>query len=356
MKQRILPFLAAMAAFLLPGLSKAQSYPPVWTSTATYAAGDLVQYGGNWYRAVKALAAHGSYPSNGFGSWELNYVRSNTTLVIGVEQQFPSLQDAWGFALEARVADGAYLHFSISTAHGDLEDAFTTTFNLDHQSGSKISIIGDDASKIFLGGPTGFAENGLNLDTVHDIASLSNVTILGAGDGDGLYVASGASISCSNVQIAFFHNGVHVVQGASATLDGSCTIGLSGNHSAEADLDGTIIFGAGFTCKDGDPVCILWAQTGGVIQAIGSTLDGNSSGNTSGAEAFEGGIIDVSDSSISNCVNGVEASDHGFLHGYSMQFSGNKTDIVATQNGVVLDDGTASPSKFTDSGTGSVID
>ncbi len=69
MRLRFLPFLLALATFSLPIHSNAQSYPPVFSSTATYVAGDLVQYGGNWYRAVKALGAHGPYPSNGFGSW-----------------------------------------------------------------------------------------------------------------------------------------------------------------------------------------------------------------------------------------------------------------------------------------------
>jgi hypothetical protein len=43
----------------------AQSNPPAWTSTATYASGDQVQRNGNVFRATKAVPA-GEDPTSAF--------------------------------------------------------------------------------------------------------------------------------------------------------------------------------------------------------------------------------------------------------------------------------------------------
>lgn len=357
-KLRLLPLLVAFATFALPSLSKAQSYPPVFSSTATYVAGDLVQYGGNWYRAAKALAAHGPYPSNGYGSWELNYVRSNTTLVIGVGQQFPSLQDAWAFALEARVADGAYLHFSISTAKGTLQDTFSGGFSLDHQSGSKISIIGDNASDIFLGGPNGFYNTGLYIDSGHTIASISNVSIIGQGalgQGAGLSATGCATLNCTGIAIGNFEFGVQASKGASITLDNTTAITLSQDYSVDVSQNATV-FCQGINITDSFGDSILHATSGGMIEASGCTLDGSHGNIIIGVDADEEGDIDVDAGTISNCSFGVRAYDHSYVNAAESHLSGNMTDLVAEENGVVNDDGVNNPSVSIDSGVGSVID
>ncbi len=62
--RRIAIFAMFLMALAAPRVSNAQAFPPAWTSSATYAAGDIVQYGGNWYRAMKALSAGGPYPAS----------------------------------------------------------------------------------------------------------------------------------------------------------------------------------------------------------------------------------------------------------------------------------------------------
>lgn len=354
---RIVQLVLAVPSVFLPALSRAQSYPPVWSSTASYAAGDLVQYGGNWYRAIKALSAHGPYPSNGYGDWEMNYIRSNTTIMIGVGQQFSSLQDAWAFILEARVADGAYLHLAISTAHGELLDTFTGQFSLDHQSGSKISIIGDNNSKIFLGGSAGFPGNGFTLDTGHDLALLSGVTVLGQGlnaGGTGINVTGGASISCVGVQVTLFDIGVAASQNANVEMDGTSGTPLSAGYGIYAITNASVTL-IGFSCMDVPTGAILFASSGGTISAEDCTLNGESSANTVGVNAVAGGSIDVSSSSIKDFAIAMKAFDHSFINAEDVVIGGNQTDMSAIQNAVINASGVSSPNVGVDSGTGSYI-
>ncbi len=357
-RNRTFCILACLALFLITALGRAQSYPPAFSSTAEYAAGDLVQYGGNWYRAVKALPAHGPYPSNGFGSWELNFVRSNTTLVIGVGQQFPSLQDAWAFALEARIADGAFLHLSISTAHGVLLDTFTGSFSLDHGSGSKISIIGDSASNILLGG-NGFPGNGLTLDSGHNIAMLSNVSIVGqgtSGDGAGLFVSTNASINCSGVEVINFDRGVTAISGANVSLDSSSTIYSSTLYSVYASESAIVNLGYGFSCSDDKVEKMLYAATGANINAEGCTFMGaGSSSASSGIAAEDGGSIDVSNGTVSGFYTGIRAEDHSFANASGVTLSGNHTDLLVDYNGVINGSALVGPTESVDSGSGSYI-
>jgi hypothetical protein len=355
MKQnRFFPALLAAVAILVPSLCSAQSYPPVWSSSATYAAGDLVQYGGNWFRSVKALAAAGPEPSNGFGSWELNYIRSNTTLLVGVGQQFTSLQNAWGFALEARVADGAYLHFSLSSQHGALLDAFTGPFSLDHQSGSKISIIGDVPSHIYLGGEAGFPGTALSIDSGHTIASLSNVTILGQGKGYGLSATTNASINCTNVQVAFFATAVYALQGASVSFDPSSSLAGSASNTVIASQNANVVV-SGITINNTSSSVMLTANAGGVIVAQSCTLNGNGGSKNVGVAAANQGYIDISDGTVENFTYGVQSYGHSFVNASYMTGSGNGTDIWAANNGVVNAAYANAPIKYTDSNTYSVI-
>ncbi len=78
--------------------------------------GDLVTDYGNIYRCEVTVSTPYLDPSKTYKNWELFYVRSSTTLPIGVGQTFPDLATAWTYAHNARVAQGAYLHLSIVTS------------------------------------------------------------------------------------------------------------------------------------------------------------------------------------------------------------------------------------------------
>jgi hypothetical protein len=350
--------LVLIAAYLFPALSQAQSYPPVFSSAATYVAGDLVQYGGNWYRAVKALTAHGPYPSAGYGSWELNYIRSNTTLLIGAEQTFPNVQAAWDFALNTRIADGAYLHLSISTAHGDLVNSFQGPFSLDHAFGAKISIIGDNTSNIFLGGSTGFTGNGFNIDNGHNLAMLSGITLVGqglSGLGAGVSASGNASINLVGVQIFNFYYGTYAAQGGNMTIDKNSVIATSAGYAVYATQNANITLATGFTCNADTGYAILYASEGANIYAQVCTLDGNNTANIIGAYAEAGGSINVTDATISNCAVAVKAHNHGFVNAFSLFVSGNTNDFWAIENSAICADGYIGSKLTTDSGTGSYI-
>lgn len=90
---RFIVLFAGLCAF--PGASPAQSYPPVWNNTAHYVAGDMVTDYGNVYRCISAVTTPYLDPSKTYQHWELNYVRSGTTITIGIGQPFPTLETAW---------------------------------------------------------------------------------------------------------------------------------------------------------------------------------------------------------------------------------------------------------------------
>jgi hypothetical protein len=286
----------------------------------------------------------------------LNYIRSNTTLMIGPEQQFPSLQDAWGFALEARIADGAYLHFAISTVHGELLDIFSSSFSLDHAFGGKISISGDNPSKIFLGGSQGFYGNGFTIDSGHDLALLSGVTMVGQGtlgQGSGITATTNASINCVGVQIFFFENGVWATTGASVTLDSTSTIAASTYNTVYASQNANVSLTGGFTCTDTSGNEILYATSGGNISAVGCSLTGG--GSNSGVASEDGGSIDISDGTLTNFVYGIRCEDHSFVNAAYETFTSDTTDVLIDWNGVVNAQGVTGLTKNTDSGTGSYV-
>ncbi len=194
---RLGSFLFLLSA--IPNLARAQSFPPAWSSSASFAAGDIVQYGGNWYRAMTALSADGPYPASAYGKWELNYVRSNTTLAIGAGQAFANLAYAWQFARNARIADAAYLHLDIVTTSGNFNENFNSAFSLDHSFGALISIIGDNPNNIILNF-TGATSNGLTIDTGHVIGLVDNLVLTGSfSTGSGIVVSSGAQLNGENL-------------------------------------------------------------------------------------------------------------------------------------------------------------
>jgi hypothetical protein len=336
--------LAILAIFLLalaaPRVTNAQAFPPAWTSSATYAAGDIVQYGGNWYRAMKALSAAGPYPANAYGDWELNFVRSNTTLTVGDKQGFANLVYVWQFARNARIADAAYLHISIVTTYGDFSESFTAPFSLDHGSGALISIIGDTAANISLSFPDG---NAFQLDNGHSFGTISNLSITGPGpeasNGQGFTLLNSAALyELTGTTIKNFSTGVYAYEGASVYMDSdpivACTTAISSDQAASVSVGGLNL-----TVPTANSIG-LYADHNGIIIAGDSNITSPNQNGT-GAEAENGGVIDVSHSTFGTAVNetvgiGCKAEYGGRIVVTDTLFwMGSTYDIVVDHGGTV---------------------
>ncbi len=283
----------------------AQSFPPVWNSTASYAAGDIVQYGGNWYRAMTAITTHYVNPATTYGSWELNYARSNTTLLIGVGQSFSSLQNAWLFAHNARVADGAYVHFDIITTKGAFNETFTLPFSLDQGSGANMSIVCDHPANNTL---TFSGSNGFTIDSGHAFGLLENLNLVGTPDYSGIYATNSASLTeAANCTVSGF--GISCYASSNAALNLPDVFPTNFSTALYADLGGTI---SAPNVRALDEHLNLYtygllANRGGTIYADGATL----AGVNSGALAENGGLVYAYSSFIWGCAYGCVAQNGG---------------------------------------------
>lgn len=323
---------AVLLAAALPAISKAQSFPPAWSSSATYAAGDIVQYGGNWYRAMKALNSAGPYPAAAYGDWELNYVRSNTTLLVGAKQSFANLQYAWQFARNARIADAAYLHFNIVTLDGALNERFDGPLSLDHGSGALISLMGDDNLSITLSFPS---TNGLVIDSGHSFGSISGITISGAGSHIGFTLSDGASVAnLAQTSVNSFATGIYATQSSALTAGDSVTVNEC-NYGIAADFDADIVglnIDVSSSGASGDG---LTADHNASISDIYGVITNSGSPSGVGASAEHGGVIDVSNGTISGWVTGCSGYYGGQIVVTSGTLNNNVHDLAADYNGEV---------------------
>jgi len=307
---RSLSICAALAICAAPTLSRAQSFPPAWKSTSTYAIGDQVQLNGNVLRATHAVAT-GSFK---YDEWELWEVRANTTLMIGVGQTFTNLASAWAYVENARIADASFLHLYISTAHGHFSEAFTTGFSLDQGSGAKISLIGDNANSITLN----FAGDGFGLDTGHSIALLSGLSMVGgAKAGTALPVKWDSSIGrLTDVKISGFPVGIASVQGSSVDCDASVQISNFSNTAIFAATGGTVVCQLDLNINGKAGSIGLQAAYGGIIEAENGFITGCGMG----VEAFEGGIVDVETTSFDANTTAISAVDKAQVDATQAQF------------------------------------
>ena len=332
----------ALAAVCLTSCSlvHAQTFPPAWTSTATYAPGDIVQYGGNWYRAMKALPVSGPYPASAYGSWELNFVRSNTTLTIGAGQGFANLTYAWTFAHNARIADAAYLHFNIVTTRGTFSENFNAPFSLDHGSGALISIIGDYQININLN----FPSTGFTIDSNHAFGTLSGLSINGpAQTGTGIFADNGTIYNIASCLISRFQTAVEALQTSSLYVGGSVTLlntygyGLYANQGANIEA-GPFKFNQNGTFGG----ACLYANYNGTISCPNIDLTANALSGI-GAWAENGGAIDVSGCSIDSWTTACQADNAGHIVVFNSTFFQNTVDLKAYNSGTINATGTSSP-------------
>jgi hypothetical protein len=358
MTRRITSLLCALAA-LLPAALQAQSYPPAWKSTGTYAIGDLAQENGNVYRAIRAVTAPNLDPAKYYTYWELYDVRANTTLLIGPEETFPTLVLAWNYALNGRISPAVYLHFQISTGHGDLNETFTSGFSLDHPYGANISILGDSAAKInFTFSALG--SNGFVIDNGHTIAALSNMTLTGNEGNDGLYAGNNANIGLiTDLQFTGgFDVFLYAIQNATLVINANASY-TNFTFSACTAVDGaSVLFYQGLTLNG----TLKGAGRGPLAQTNG----------TYGLQAVYGGQITASNANISNCAygafalegsrmtldrgvfqnnvaDGIHAETQSQISAESANLSGNKTDDVHVSSASTVD---ATDATFTTSSVG----
>jgi len=338
-------------ACLLSFASYAQSYPPAWSNTATYATGDQVQLNGNVLRAIRPDTTPGKFI---YANWELFEVRSNTTVMVGVGQTFTTLPAAWTYLENARVCDGAYLHIYISTLHGLFRPAFNAPFSLDHGSGARISLIGDVQSNVQLGGSGGFPGDGLTIDSGHSFGSVSNLSIFGLGAGAGVRATGNSYLNLSGVALVSFASGFEADEGAHIHLSTSCTLAIISANGVAAKTSGSVYIDYGWSCTEDGMSALVYASTGGSVSAEGMSVDG-SNGLAVGADAEDGGSIDVSYSSIDEFRIGANAFDHSFINAQNAGFSKNGLDLNANDNGVINAANGGNPTIGVDSGTASAV-
>jgi hypothetical protein len=305
-------FVAATVALLLPALATAQVCPPAWSKTATYAPGDIVQYGGNWFRALKALSASTTTPNGAYGSWELNYVRSATTLLIGTDQTFANLATAWDFALNARVADDVTLTFYISSAKGNYSEVCSGQFLLNHGSGARINITGDSAANDVI---TFAGTNGLAVTEGHTLNSITGITVRDSNptgpQTNGLTADSGATIGdADNMVISGFYNSVYANRNANVSIGPGAELTGFSNFAADATggamIDfpqGTTITGSGTKTTN----AALYVDYGGKIIADSSDI----TACNFGGYAQHGGVLSVVQCTFLNCSVGLYSARGG---------------------------------------------
>ncbi len=311
--------------------AKAQTeFPPAYNNQAHYAVGDLVTDYGNIYRCESTVTKPYLDPSKTYQNWELFYVRSSTTIPVGVGQTFPDLATAWSYVRNCRIAEAAYLHLSILTTKGDLNESFSAPLNLDHASGSQISIIGDQSTSINLSFPS---SNGLTLDSNHSLGHVSNMNLTGGTANDGIYTAGGASlVDAEGLTVNGFAYQIYADQSSNINFGQNIVLSGGVNECCHADQGATIVFGSNLTASQSSQsgTC-LDAQRGAKITAEISTL----SGAFNGVLAQFGGYVDVGGASISNCVIGGE-SNNGTIVTTGGAFARNTVDLDAQYNGVIL--------------------
>jgi hypothetical protein len=329
--------LLALFALGFSRSAKAQSYPPAWNSTATYAAGDVVQLNGNWYRATKAVTTPNLSPAIYFNDWELNYVRSNTTLFIGDEETFSTLLAAWDYVLEARVADGVYLHLYISTTHHIFTETFTSPLSLDHSSGANISIIGDNVNNIALTFANQNA-SALTLDNNHAFNTLSNLEIVGAStnnsqvQGNVINLNQNASIASINGIIGSSFTGGVVANNGSTVYCSANVQFLNVYNLFISDSNAVIHIANGFRSSANTVGDAFLADFGGQIFAEGCTIEG---ARVDAASSSRGGYIDIDNSSILNNANGASANLGGRMSAENATFHSTMFDLSVANGGVI---------------------
>lgn len=343
-----------LALFLLASAAGAQSYPPVWNNTSNYVAGDMVTDYGNVYRCIKPVTTHYLDPSKTYQNWELSYVRSGTTIVIGTGQPFPDLKTAWAYILNATIAQGAYLHLNISTANGSHSENLGNGFSVDHPFGAKISITGDNGNEIVFSTMTG--GNGFTIDGGYSLGSLSNVSLESPvlPEGSGLYAEGGTFLSVSNLSVSNFYIGLYAQNQGQIFCANPVTFGSGETTYVQADTNGRVtlaydqhITGSGVNLS----ATGFFASSGGQIFAPNCVL----SHLYAGAYATGEGSVFINGGQITGSTFGAKATTRGLVAIETGSASSNGNDLTVLTGGTIDALGATYGTSSSDTGTGSYI-
>ncbi len=261
-------------------------------------------------------------------------MRSNTTLAIGEKQTFPTLAVAWNYVRNARIATAAYLHLSIVTTSGDLNESFSAPLNLDMASGAQVSIMGDTQSKINLNFPN---SGGIGIDTGYALGSISNLNINGNNTSAGISTIGSASIANINdVTVTGFNYGVEVDQSARATFGPDIELNGAASAACFATDGGSATFGSGVTISVVGDTAGLEATYGGRIIAEVSNIQGAGSG----VSATNGALVDVFSSTFTQCSTCCYATSHATIEATACSFPAIAgVQFSANDAAVIIDDG-----------------
>lgn len=311
------------AVFFSSARAHAQTFPAVWNSTANYQPGDLVTDYGNYYRCIAAVTnAPYRNPSEYYTSWQLFYVRNNTTIPIGVDQTFPNFQVAWNYVQNATIAQGAYLHLNIVTTEGAFKETFSAPLNLDQPCGGSVSIVGESQKSVDFA----FTGNGVTLDDGHSLALLQGINISGsAANSTGVAVTGNASMGDLSCAVSGFTTGVSADQGGHIYCDvntavSNCITFFSSTRLANLNLEPYV-----YVNEKGAKAaaCGLYAAQGGFIEASSCYIINNQVG----AFATEGGIIDCQGSVYGSDTVAVEATMKGHVDCANSVFGYQGSDV-----------------------------
>lgn len=321
-----------------PNLLRAQSSPPVWNNTSNYVAGDMVTDYGNVYRCIKAVTTHYLDPSKTYSNWELNFVRSGTTVTIGTGQTFPSLKTAWTYVKNATIAQGAYLHLAISTAGAPYSESLGAGMNLDHPFGSSISILGDNKEDINFTSYAG--ANALTLDNSHAFGAISNMTFYGGSVGApgvaALNALSGAVFNnVSLLTVSNYSHCYYAAQLAQIQITGPVWFGSGQQNCFWADQGGFISISPNQTFDNTDSqaqvgICFQ-ATAGGQINTSGTTIGHFATAinvNTGGNVIDPFGVI-------GSCGTGISCITRGMVDVYHSTIDSNTLDLQALLGGTI---------------------
>ena len=173
--------------------------PPQWNSADQFLAGGLVRGSdGNYYRALHSTTNMNPVADN-HSNWELYYVRANTVLDVEASgARFNSLKRAFAMVQSATVASPATVTIRIHSTRAYYVESFASEFSLNAESGKRITIVGDNASRVTLKFTNN--TNGLVLSDGNTFGGVSAISILGPGVKTS--TESGFSVSSSSILLA----------------------------------------------------------------------------------------------------------------------------------------------------------
>jgi hypothetical protein len=301
----------------------------------------VVQENGNWYRAIRPVTAHNLDPAKIFTYWELNYVRANTTLLIGSQETFATFAEAWNYAYNAKISDAVYLHFYISSFHASFTQNFTGNFSLDHGEGHAITILGDSPNSVVFNFKSSNQNapgvGGLVIDGGNTIACIEGIQVVGASPCIGLLANDGGTIGLlQNMIFNGFSVGVQAQMNAAIVGLSNCTFEAAATAALVAQMGGNVScsnFSFNGAAMQNSPANYgVLAQYGGTVSIVNAHI----SACGVGIEAEYGGIVDAEFGAVNGCSFGAAAAFHATIDLSTCDVYDNSTvDLQAAQAGII---------------------